>query len=99
MCCPPNGPGCHSKVVSLINDKQFCIKAAKYVRQNGYKKGEPNLTLRQFYKGSRKNKMLRFVNELPQRGCENWDLLINSSAKGCILTDIIEMMLLKPFLL
>ncbi len=40
--------GCHSKVVSLINDEQFCIKAAKYVRQNGYKKGEPNLTLRQF---------------------------------------------------
>ena len=42
--------GCHSKVMSLINDEQFCIKATKYVRQNGYRKGEPNLTLTQFCK-------------------------------------------------
>ena len=42
--------GCHSKVISLINDEQFCVKASKYVRQNGHKKGEPNLTLAQFSK-------------------------------------------------
>ena len=40
--------GCHSKVISIINDKSFCVEASKYVRQNGYTKGEPNLTLSQF---------------------------------------------------
>ena len=39
-----------SKVISLINDKPFCVEASKYVRRNGYKKGEPNLTLSQFCK-------------------------------------------------
>ena len=32
--------GCHSKVTSLIIDEQFCIKATKYVRQNGYRKAQ-----------------------------------------------------------
>ena len=42
--------GCHSKITSLINDELFRVKAFKYVRENGYKKGEPNLTLLMFCK-------------------------------------------------
>ncbi len=40
--------GCYSKFTSLINDEHFRKKATKYVRENGYKKGEPNLTLLKF---------------------------------------------------
>ena len=39
--------GCYSKVTPLITDEQFRIEATKYVRQNGYKRGHPNITLPQ----------------------------------------------------
>ena len=42
--------GCYSKLTSLLNDEKFSLEATEYVRANGYKKGEPNLTLDQFVK-------------------------------------------------
>ena len=42
--------GCHSKITSLLNDEEFRLAASKCVCQNGYKKGEPNLTLAKFCK-------------------------------------------------
>ena len=40
--------GRHPKWVSLIHDENFKLKARKYIRQNAFVKGKPNLTLQQF---------------------------------------------------
>ena len=38
----------HSNPSSLIHDEQFKLAARQYVRENSYKKGEPNLTIGKF---------------------------------------------------
>ena len=40
--------GKHPKWISLINDENFQLQATEYVRQHGYVKGAPNLTLADF---------------------------------------------------
>lgn len=42
--------GSHSKLTSLINDEVFSLEAAKYIREHGYQKGAPNLTIDTFVK-------------------------------------------------
>ena len=32
--------GCHSKIISLLNEEEYRLAASKHVRQYGYKKGE-----------------------------------------------------------
>ena len=40
--------GNHPKVSTLIRDEEFQMKAREFVRKNAYRKGEPNLTVREF---------------------------------------------------
>ena len=40
--------GKHPKWISLMHDEDFRLEATQYVRENGYVKGAPNLTLAEF---------------------------------------------------
>lgn len=40
--------GKHAKVVSLLEDRGFHLSAQQFMREHGYVKGKPNLTLSQF---------------------------------------------------
>ncbi len=75
------------------------MKAALYVGQNGYKKGEPILILKQFcmwVEEEQKNTICERTSStfLPKLGCT-----YNQFNKGVNVIDIIEMTLLMPVFL
>ncbi len=48
MMCVMSNKGKHPKWVSLMEDESFKLDATEYVRERGYVKGKPNLTLMDF---------------------------------------------------